>query len=213
MILPAEFYAQADPVVLARRLLGCFLVRETEGRRTVGRITETEAYWAPDDQASHARNERRTARTETMYGPPGTAYVYLIYGLHHLFNVVTGPREVPHAVLVRALEPVEGIPTMLRRRKQPPARKEQAVDPERLTPQLSAGPGVLSQAMSITTDLDGSDLTSPAAGIWIEDRGQRLAPEHIVATQRVGIAYAGPEWVAKPWRFYDRRSRFVSKPR
>jgi DNA-3-methyladenine glycosylase len=213
MILPREFYELADPVDLARRLLGCYLVREVQGRRTAGRITETEAYWAPADRASHARDHRRTARTETMFGPPGTAYVYLIYGLHHLFNVVTGPRDVPHAVLIRALEPAEGLRTMAQRRQHPLPPTSGARPLAALKPQLSAGPGVLSQAMEITTALDGSDLTSPAAGIWIEDRGDRPPERDIVATPRVGIDYAGPEWVAKPWRFYDGNSRFVSKPR
>lgn len=201
-------------MAIARSLLGCYLVRAVNGRRTAGRITETEAYWAPEDQASHARNLRRTARTATMFGPPGTAYVYLCYGIHHLFNVVTGPVDTPHAVLVRALEPVEGIEEMLRRRgfaafaESTPSRS-----PAGMKPQLSAGPGVLSQAMSITTDLDGALLTTTTSGIWIEDRGDRPGDAHIRATERVGIGYAGAEWIAKPWRFYDRRSRFVSKPR
>jgi DNA-3-methyladenine glycosylase len=212
--LPKSFYAQNDPVAIARSLLGCYLVRTVDGTRTVGRITETEAYWAPDDQASHARNGRRTGRTETMFGPAGTAYVYLCYGIHHLFNVVTGPVGTPHAVLLRALQPAEGVATMLQRRGFAAfAESDTPPAPDRLKPQLSAGPGVLSQAMAISTRLDGALLTSTASGIWIEDRGDRPPASDIVATQRVGIDFAGAEWVAKPWRFYDRRSRFVSKPR
>lgn len=211
--LPSDFYATPDPVAIARALVGCYLVHEIDGFRTVGRITETEAYWAPADQASHARNGRRTKRTETMFGPPGTAYVYLCYGIHHLFNVVTGPQDTAHAVLVRALEPVAGIGTMLRRRGYTgPTDSAARPGVGDLKPQLTAGPGVLSQAMGITTRLDGTPLTK-ATGLWIEDRGQRPPAGQLEATERVGIAYAGAEWIAKPWRFYDRRSRFVSQPR
>jgi DNA-3-methyladenine glycosylase len=213
MLLPESFYAAPDPTHVARALLGCFLVHEAAGVRTVGRITETEAYWAPDDQASHARNYRRTARTETMFGAPGTAYVYLCYGIHQLFNVVTGPEEVPHAVLVRALEPVEGLEYMMIRRKYPFPSGERSPTLDKIKPQLSAGPGVLSQAMGISTDLNGQKLTTPTAGIWIEDRADRPTEAAIVATPRIGIDYAGPHWIAQPWRFYDRRSRFVSSPR
>src|SRR5271168_2788635 len=113
--LDASFYDRAGVVTVARDLLGKVLVTEFDGRRTSGRIVETEAYNGVDDRASHAWSGRRTRRTEVMYGVGGTAYVYLIYGIHHLFNVVTNKKDVPHAVLVRALDPLEGIPVMLER--------------------------------------------------------------------------------------------------
>src|SRR5580658_3482935 len=113
--LPASFYDRPNVVTVARQLLGKILVTEFAGHRTSGRIVETEAYNGVVDRASHAWSGRRTRRTEVMFGPGGTAYVYLIYGIHHLFNVVTNRKGIPHAVLVRALEPLDGIPVMLKR--------------------------------------------------------------------------------------------------
>lgn len=185
--LPTSFYLNHDVVILAQTLLGKVLVTEIEDLRTSGIITETEAYRAPEDRASHAFGGRRTARTETMYLPGGHAYIYLCYGIHHMFNVVTGPAEVPHAVLVRAIEPIDGLEVMLQRRGlSSPA------------PRLTTGPGSMSKAMGITTQLDGVLLTDEV--VWIEDHGITLPPERIVAGPRVGVDYAGPD-AELPWRF------------
>ena len=146
MILPESFYNRKDVVKIARELLGKILVTEF-GVRTSGIIVETEAYAGITDKASHAYGGRRTGRTEVMYSPGGTAYVYLCYGIHHLFNVVTNIEGIPHAVLIRAIEPVEGIETMLERRGK-----------TKLSPSLTAGPGALSQALGISTALTGTSL-------------------------------------------------------
>jgi DNA-3-methyladenine glycosylase len=121
--LPADFYLRTDVVQIARELLGKVLVTAFDGHRTAARISETEAYRAPDDRASHAFGNRRTARTEVMFQPGGRAYIYLCYGIHHLFNVVTAPADVAHAVLVRAAEPLEGEAIMRERRGWPPLEK------------------------------------------------------------------------------------------
>lgn len=186
--------------MLARALLGTHLVTELKGVRTVGRITETEAYWAPEDRASHAFGNRRTKRTEVMYRQGGCAYVYLIYGLHELFNVVTGPPGQAHAVLIRALEPVEGVEHMLARRGH-----------TEVGPQLCAGPGVLTKAMGISRLHNGQWLTDPEA-VWLMAGNRDVRSDDVIATPRIGIDYAGPIWAAKPWRFFLATSRFVSKP-
>ena len=196
-----ELLARENPVDAARRLLGMILTTGFGAATTAGKITETEAYWAPDDRASHAYGMRRTARTEPFFAAPGTSYVYLCYGIHELFNVITGPVDVPHAVLIRSVEPVRGIPTMLARRHM-----------ESLKPKLSSGPGVVSQALGISRAHNHLDLLDPAAFVRLEAPGEAVAEQEIVATPRIGISGAGPEWAAKPWRFYLRGSRFVSKP-
>lgn len=198
-ILPQAFYLPADPVFIAQALLGQHLVTQIGGFRTVGRITETEAYWAPEDRASHAYGNRRTARTEYMFAQGGIAYVYLIYGIHELFNVVTGPAEVPHAVLIRAIEPLEGSAQMLERRGH-----------QKVTPQLSAGPGVLSKALGINRTHNGSVLTT-AKTVWLETGQQVIPSDDIGVSPRVGIDGSGPYWSQRPWRFYLKTSRFVSK--
>ena len=185
--LPTSFYLNHDVVTLAKTLLGKVLVTEIEGIRTSGIITETEAYRGPEDRASHAFGGRRTARTETMYLPGGHAYIYLCYGIHHLFNVVTGPADVPHAVLVRAIEPIEGIEEMLRRRGI-------AVP----GPRLTTGPGSMSKALGLSTSLDREPLTGSV--VWFEDRGIVLPVERIKAGPRIGVDYAGPD-AELPWRF------------
>ncbi|MEM9835240.1 MAG: DNA-3-methyladenine glycosylase, partial [Bacteroidota bacterium] len=139
MLELAPLLATPNPVKVAQSLLGVMIVTQINGRETVGKITETEAYWAPEDQASHAKNHRKTARTATFYTPAGTAYVYLCYGIHELFNVVTGASTDPHAVLIRAVEPVSGMDTMVQRRVM-----------KTIKPQLTAGPGVLSKALGIS---------------------------------------------------------------
>lgn len=175
-----EQLANEDVVGLAQTMIGWRLVTCFEGERTAIRITETEAYRAPDDRACHAYGNRRTARTETMFGAPGTAYVYLCYGIHHLFNVVTGPEGTAHAILVRAGEPVEGVEVMRARRS---GRKN-----------LAVGPGVLTGALGIRTAHDGADLR--AGPIWLEP--DRTLPSR--AGPRVGVDYAG-ECALWPWRF------------
>lgn len=196
--LPRAFYTRADVLAVARDLLGAVLVVPTRrGGRVAGRIVETEAYRAPEDRASHAWGGRRTRRTETMYGPGGTAYVYFVYGMYHQFNVVTGILDVPHAVLVRALQPVEGIELMRARR------------PGQPDVNLTSGPGKLSIALAIDRSLDGADLLDTR--VWIERRERPIPTSSIACGPRIGIAYAGP-WAAEPWRFWLRGNPFVSRP-
>ena len=195
--LPREFYTRADVLAVARRLLGQVLVVPArDGRRVAGVIVETEAYRGPEDRASHAWNGRRTSRTETMYAVGGTAYVYFVYGMYHQFNVVTNAADVPHAVLVRALEPVEGIGLMRRRRRGLPDHE------------LTSGPGKLSIALGIDRRLDRADLCGER--VWIEAGPRRLPPAAIAAGPRIGIDYAA-EWVDRPWRFWIRDNPFVSR--
>ena len=195
--LGCAFYARADALRIARELLGKRLVVPAQtGERVSVRIVEVEAYLGVTDKASHAYGGRRTRRTETMYKIGGTAYVYFVYGMHHQFNVVTGPAGLPHAVLVRAVEPEEGVEWMHGRR---------AVKNER---ELTSGPGKLCQALGIDRTHDGEDLTGTR--IWIEDAGARIKPEDITAGPRVGIAYA-EEDALKPWRFWLKGNAYVSR--
>lgn len=186
-LLPSSFFLSDDVVTLSQTLLGKFIVTHFQGQTTSGMIIETEAYKGIEDKASHAYNNRRTARTETMFQKGGISYIYLCYGMHHLFNVVTAPEGVPHAILVRAILPVDGINIMLKRRKM-----------KALSPRLSAGPGTLTQSLGITTALNGTSLTQ--GPIVIEDRGIKIAKKNIVAGPRVGIDYA-QEHRLLPWRF------------
>ena len=202
--LPIEFFTRTDVVQIARDLLGQVLVTEFGGLRTVGRITETEAYRAPDDRACHAWNNRRTARTEVMFREGGRAYIYLCYGIHHLFNVVTGPENAAHAVLIRAVEPLEGLEIMM-------ARRGWAASGKQRLPALTTGPGALSQALGLTTKWSGQPLFDPETPVWIEGWGSRLPDENIVSGKRIGVDSAGlcAEW---PWRFWVKHSPFVKKP-
>lgn len=195
--LPREFYTRSDVLTVARQLLGHVLVVPApDGTRVSGVIVETEAYRGPEDRASHAYGGRRTRRTETMYGVGGTAYVYFVYGMYHQFNVVTNVPESPHAVLVRALEPADGIELMRRRRPgQPDAN-------------LTNGPGKLCIALGIDRRLDGADLTGDR--LWIEEGGRRVPRSAIASGPRIGIEYAG-EWASKPWRFWLRDNPSVSR--
>lgn len=189
-ILPRAFYMRPSVIVVARELLGKVLVSELGGMRTSGIITETEAYAGVDDRASHAFGGRRTARTEVMYAQGGTSYVYLCYGMHHLFNVVTHQRDVPHAVLIRAIEPLEGIELMQHRRKGRALRTD--------------GPAVLSQALSISTAHTNLDLVD--GPIRIEDRGYKPKPGCIITGPRIGVDYAGDDALL-PYRFRIAPSR------
>jgi DNA-3-methyladenine glycosylase len=197
MILPESFYTRKDVVKIARELLGKVLVTGFDGVHTAGIIVETEAYAGVSDKASHAHGGRRTGRTEVMYMPGGAAYVYLCYGIHHLFNVVTNLRDTPHAILIRAIEPIEGIAAMMERRGK-----------EKLQPSLTAGPGAMSQAMGISTQHTGVLLRGKE--IYIEDRGIKIKPKDIVAATRVGVAYAQDD-ALRPYRFYIKDNKWVSK--
>ena len=195
--LPDSFYNRKDVVKIARELLGKVIVTDIGGIRTAGIIVETEAYAGPADKACHAYMRRNTARTSPMFRAGGIAYVYLIYGIYHLFNIVTHGEEEPYAVLVRAIEPLEGIDAMLDRRGF-----------EDVKPGLTSGPGILSIALGITRALSGASLQGPE--IWLEDRGIRVAQKDIVATTRVGVAYAAEDALL-PYRFFIRGNAYVSK--
>lgn len=197
-ILPKSFYTREDVVQISKDLLGKYLVSSFDGQKTVGKIVETEAYRAPDDKACHAYNNRFTARTKTMFEEGGIAYVYLCYGIHHLFNVVTAKEGMAQAVLIRAIEPVEGLDVMLKRRTF-----------NTLKPQLTAGPGVLSKAMGIITQHTGSPILNTKHNLWIEDRNCQIQPIDIIASPRVGVAYA-EECADWPWRFRIKNSRWTS---
>jgi DNA-3-methyladenine glycosylase len=185
--LRKEFYLQEDVVSLACNLLGKKLCTNINEVYTAGIITETEAYAGITDKASHAYNNRRTKRTELMYHPGGVAYVYLCYGMHHMFNVVSNVKDVPHAILIRGIKPIDGIEHILARRKQ-----------KALAKNTSSGPGTLSQALGITTNFNGIDLTK--SSIWIEDVGISFTKDQISITPRIGIDYAGED-AKLPYRF------------
>jgi DNA-3-methyladenine glycosylase len=167
---------------VARALIGMHLVHAHGGRVQRARIVETEAYLGPRDLAAHSARGH-TPRTAVMYGPPGHAYVYFIYGVWNCLNVVTSPRGIPHAVLLRALEPVAGVS------------------------ERTNGPGLLCRALGIDRRLNGQDLLGEV--LWLE-RAPRGAPKvRITRATRIGVEYAGP-WALKPWRFYDAASPYVS---
>jgi DNA-3-methyladenine glycosylase len=178
--LPRAFFARPTQAV-ALDLLGAFLVHDGPAGRQVGRIVETEAYVGPHDRASHAARAR-TPRTEVMFGPPGYAYVYLVYGMYHCLNVVTEAEGYPAAVLIRALEPCEGIDA------------------------ATSGPGRLCRALGVDRRHDRADLTAPPLYLAAGERPAGRA----VAGPRVGVPYAG-DWALKPWRFYLRDSPWVSR--
>ena len=178
--LPRQFYARST-LVVARQLIGMHLVHEDGGTRRVGRIVETEAYQGPEDLAAHSARGR-TPRNDVMFGPPGHAYVYFIYGFWYCMNVVTREAGVPHAVLLRALEPVEGITDK------------------------TWGPGLLCRAMDIDRGLNGTDLLG--ARMWLE-RPAVLKRARITRATRIGVDYSG-DWSQRPWRFFDGNSPYVS---
>jgi DNA-3-methyladenine glycosylase len=194
--LPRKFYLSDDTIQLARKMLGKLLVVPHErGNRMSGMIVETEAYLGIEDKAAHSYGSRRTARNEVTYGPGGHAYVFFVYGMYHQLNFVTGPAEHPHVVLIRAVEPVEGIEVMRARRGPMKDRN------------LTSGPGKLCIAFAIDRTLNGADLTGDR--IWLEDR-RSFADEEISAGKRVGIDYAA-ECAEMPWRFWVKDNQFVSK--
>ncbi len=197
MKLERSFYEREDVVQVAVELLGKTFHTNLNGIHTSGRITEVEAYSGRNDKACHANNGLRTKRTEIMYGKGGVVYMYLCYGIHHLLNIVTNTKDVADAVLIRGLEPVTGIEEMMHRRKQGALKKT-----------LSSGPGTLAQALGLNTkDHYGIDLLGNT--IWIED-APVLKSSDIVVSTRIGVDYA-EEDALKPWRFYIRDTKWVSK--
>lgn len=181
--LPRAFFARSA-LAVAPDLIGLELLHAEGDRLRIARIVETEAYMGPDDLAAHSARGRRTARTEVMYGPPGHAYVYFIYGFWHCLNVVTASRGVPHAVLLRAVEPIANI--------EPP----------------TWGPGLLCRALHVDRRLNAADLRGEV--LWITRPRAGRRPPRIRCGPRIGVEYAG-SWAKRPWRFFDRDSAYVSK--
>lgn len=194
--LPLSFFERSDVVQIARELIGKILLTSFNGQRTSGRIVETEAYNGIVDKASHAYSGRRTNRTDIMFREGGTAYVYLCYGIHHLFNVVTNTINIPHAVLIRAIEPLEGVDIMKER-----LHIQKGAQPEHT---LGRGPGKLSKALGISTSHTGTILQESIA---IYDDG--YTPSEIVVSARIGVDYAAED-AELPYRFYLAGSKAVS---
>lgn len=188
MKLPSSFYKRNDVVLVAKDLLGKYLITNFNNKLTAGIITETEAYAGVTDRASHAFGGRRTARTEIMYGKPGTTYVYLCYGMYSLFNVVTNVENIPHAVLIRAIHPVTGIDIMEKRRKMSASHKS-----------FSGGPGTLSIALGINYK-NHNGLSLLDAEIYIEDKKLKVDFGNIITGSRVGVESAGADALL-PYRF------------
>jgi DNA-3-methyladenine glycosylase len=198
MKLPLSFYHRNDVVAISRELLGKYLFTCINGELTGGYIVETEAYNGIIDRASHSYGNRLTPRTKTMYGEGGIAYVYLCYGIHEMFNIVTSVEGQPHAILIRAIQPTDGLDIMLERRKM-----------SALKSTITSGPGSVAQALGISRQINAISLQSDT--LWIEDRGMVISDENIAAVPRVGIAYA-KEDALLPYRFYIKGNSYVSKP-
>ncbi|MFH1322175.1 MAG: DNA-3-methyladenine glycosylase [Bacteroidota bacterium] len=188
MKLSRDFYTRDDVCQISKDLLGKYLFTRFNAKITAGIITETEAYAGITDRASHAYGNRRTKRTEVMYHEGGVAYVYLCYGMHHLFNIVTNKKDIPHAVLIRGIKPVEGVDTMNKRR----TKKTSTYD------RIISGPGIVTQALGIKTIHTRIDLCGDI--IWLEDRGIKILPGNIIVSPRIGVAYA-KEDALLPYRF------------
>lgn len=193
--LPEQYYQQPDVLAAARGLIGKIIYTRLDGLLTAGRKVETEAYSGACDKACHAYPYKRTARTEVFYAKGGKAYVYLCYGIHHLFNIVTNRAGEPDAVLVRSIEPLVGIDVMMQRRKL-----------DAVSYRLTAGPGLLSAALGISKQLNGLSLMGDT--IWLADDG--YLPREIMASPRVGVDFA-EEHADLPWRFRLSNSQWTSK--
>ena len=196
--LPPSFYLRDDVVLISRELLGKYIFTNIDGKISGGMIVETEAYRGPEDRGSHAYNGRRTARNEIMYSEGGVVYMYICYGIHDMLNIVTGGAGTSHAVLIRALEPVEGLNLMRERRG--------VFDND---VRLCKGPGVLAKALGLTKIHNGLSLQGDY--IWIEERGLEIGEEQVVSCPRIGLNIEGP-YKDIPWRFYLRGNRYISRP-
>lgn len=196
MKLKEAFYNRPRVDRIASELLGKVLISCFNNSLTSGVIVETEAY-SYKEKGCHAYNNLRTARTETMFGKGGKIYVYLCYGIHNMFNVVTNKKDKAEAILIRALEPVDGMDLMIKRAAAKSIHR------------LTSGPGKLTKALGIDRTLDGELLMGN--DVWIEDCGIKIAKEKIVVTGRIGIDYAGDDALL-PWRFYIKDNPWVSRP-
>lgn len=185
--LPKTFYRNPDTVFLSQELLGKYLMTRIGGKLTGGMILETESYMGPEDRAAHSFNGKYTERTKIMYHPGGVAYVYLCYGIHSLFNIITNLEGVPHGILIRAIRPEIGLETILERRHK-----------KRLDRTVGYGPGSVARCLGITVKHRGVDLTGDT--IWVEDRNVHVAKKDILISKRIGVEYA-EEWAEKPLRF------------
>lgn len=193
MLLPEAFYTRNDVTRIARDLIGKALYTRINNLLTGGLIVETEAYsWK--ERGCHAYDNRKTPRNSVMFGTGGNAYVYLCYGMYNLFNVVTNREGKADAVLIRALEPVEGISVMQRRTRQ--------------SGRMTSGPGKLTRALAIERNHNGLNLNSKT--VWLEDVGEQVKAKQIVASTRIGIDYAGQD-ARLPWRYTLKDSPWVSK--
>jgi len=184
--LHPDFYLRNNVLQITNELLGKFLVTKINGILSSGMIVEAEAYRGVIDRASHAYNGRRTKRNEIMYGEGGSAYVYLCYGIHHLFNVVTNKKDTPHAILIRAIVPKDGVDVMIERRGRSVSKT------------FSNGPGTVSAALGIKTLHSGVSLFDDL--IWIEDRGVKFGKKDIITSPRIGVEYAGED-AKLPYRY------------
>lgn len=194
--LSLVFYQRSNVLEIAKDLLGKILITKFDGIITSARIVEVEAYAGVNDKASHASGGRRTARNEIMYGKGGFAYVYLCYGIHHLFNVVTNAKDIPHAILIRGAEPMKGIDRMLERTKK-----------GKLDNTLTRGPGNVSKALGIYTKHSGTSLLSK--DLFIADDGFTYDTKYIGISPRIGVDYAAEDALL-PYRFYVKENPFVS---
>jgi DNA-3-methyladenine glycosylase len=197
-ILPQCFYLEGGVVQIAKELLGKIIVTDIDNQLTLSRIVETEAYDGRVDKACHAYPQRRTPRTEVMFKEGGRSYVYLCYGIHYLFNIVTHVENEPNAVLLRAVEPVVGLHFMADRRKV----KSQI--------NFTNGPGKLARALGITRDFNDLVLYDPQSPIWIAEEKEKIAKPDIIQTTRIGVDYA-EEDALLPWRFYIKDNPYVSR--
>ncbi len=198
MKLPQSYYLSNKVVEISRNLLGKYLFTCIDNLTTGGYIVETEAYNGVIDKASHAFGNRLSPRTKTMYMPGGVAYVYLCYGIHEMFNIVTSVEGQPHAILVRAIQPTDGLDIMM-------ARRNMSI----LKPNITAGPGSVAKALGISRNINAFSLQSET--IWIEDRGLTFPDENIAAVPRIGVSYAAEDALL-PYRFYVKGNPYVSKP-
>jgi DNA-3-methyladenine glycosylase len=194
--LPIQFYEGTDVVLIAKELIGKIIVTKFNGLITSGRIVETEAYIGLTDKASHSFGGKRTARNEHMYAPAGIAYVYICYGMHHLFNIVSNAKDIPDAVLIRAVEPITGVDIMLKR-----------TGKQKLDNTLTKGPGNATKALGISKEHSGINLVKDE--IYIAADGFKITETSIGISRRIGIESSG-DAALLPYRFYVKGNPFVS---